>query len=128
MRLIVAGSRRITSYQVVSRAIDRVRQSHEVTEIVCGDARGVDSLGRRYAQEHGIRCVTFKPDWDKHGKSAGYLRNAEMGDYADGVLAVWDGVSRGTAHMIGYMRNKQKYVAIWKHIVRPLNQMALLAQ
>ncbi|MFM7858006.1 MAG: SLOG family protein, partial [Flammeovirgaceae bacterium] len=91
MKTIVAGSRGIADYEVVLAAI---RQSgFEVTEVVSGTARGVDKLGERYAIENVIPITRFVPDWDKHGKRAGYLRNTEMGDYADALIAVWDGES-----------------------------------
>ena len=42
----------------------------------------------------------FPADWDKYGKRAGYLRNVQMAEYADALLAFWDGESRGTKNMI----------------------------
>ena len=48
-----------------------------------------------------LLAVEYYPaEWEKHGKAAGYKRNARMADNADGLLAVWDGESRGTKHMI----------------------------
>ena len=68
--------------------------------IVCGEARGADSLGKRLAYEKGWKVLSFPADWDKHGKAAGYKRNDEMARNADALIAFWDGKSRGTKHMI----------------------------
>ena len=56
----------------------------------------------------------FIPDWDKDGRSAGYKRNAEMAEYADALIAVWDGDSKGTKHMIECMNKLNKKVYIHK--------------
>jgi hypothetical protein len=118
MKLIVAGSRSIDSYVVVERAIRRVSERHSLVEIVSGAARGVDTLGERWAKANGVLIKRFPAEWDKHGRKAGMLRNAEMAQYADGLLAVWDGVSLGTKNMIETMRRLDKYVAVWTHKVR----------
>ena len=57
-------------------------------------------LGEKYAMERNLHVAYFPAKWDKYGKSAGYRRNTEMADYADALIAFWDGKSRGTAHMI----------------------------
>lgn len=71
-------------------------------EIVCGEAKGADSLGKRYAKEHGCAIKSFPADWNKNGKAAGPIRNEEMAIYAEGGGAVvfWDGESKGSLDMI----------------------------
>ena len=69
-------------------------------EIVSGTAAGADTLGERYAQEKGYEVKKFPAQWDLYGKSAGYKRNQQMAEYADGLIAFWDGKSKGTKHMI----------------------------
>lgn len=98
MRTIIAGSRSITKYSVVRQAI--IDSEFEITEVVSGTARGVDKLGERYAKVSGIPIKQFPADWNNYGKSAGYRRNNEMAKYADALIAVWDGESKGTASMI----------------------------
>ncbi len=71
------------------------------SEIVSGGAQGVDSVAKRLAEELGIRYVAFLPDYAAFGKSAPLKRNRELLCYADFVLAVWDGHSKGTAFVIG---------------------------
>lgn len=98
MKTIVAGSRDITNIEFVRQAISRA--PWVVSEVVSGAARGVDTLGEMVAKERGVAIKRFPADWDSLGRRAGPLRNIQMADYADALIAVWDGVSRGTAHMI----------------------------
>lgn len=98
MRVIIAGSRDITSMEHVERAIKE--SGFNITTVVSGGARGVDSLGERWAEDNGITMVRFPADWKRHGKKAGYIRNEEMAKYGDALIAVWDGESRGTENMI----------------------------
>ena len=100
MRVIIAGGRDFSDYERLSeRALHLLSAQDQVT-IVCGEARGADSLGKRLAYEKGWKGLSFPADWDKHGKVAGYKRNDEMARNADALIAFWDGKSRGTKHMI----------------------------
>lgn len=112
MKTIIAGSRDVTEYNWVRIAVEE--SGFEITEVVSGGARGVDRLGERYAKENDISIKRFIPDWDGLGKKAGHVRNREMGDYADALIAIWDGVSKGTKGMIDYANNKglEVYVLI----------------
>ena len=69
-------------------------------QIVSGTARGVDQLGEEYAKRNDLAVKKFPADWDRFGKSAGYKRNKQMAEYANALVAFWDGRSRGTKHMI----------------------------
>jgi hypothetical protein len=68
--------------------------------VIAGGARGADSLARQMATQFRLKYREFPADWDKHGKSAGYKRNEDMARNADGLVAFWDGYSKGTKHMI----------------------------
>ena len=70
-----------------------------MTEFVSGGARGVDSFAESIV-DSTVKKTIFKPDWDKYGKSAGFIRNKLIIDEADMVLAFWDGSSKGTKHSI----------------------------
>lgn len=83
--------------------------------IVSGMARGADLLGRALALEHGAKVYEFPADWDRYGKSAGFKRNEQMAQFADALLAFWDGSSRGTAHMIETMRKAGKPVQVVRY-------------
>jgi hypothetical protein len=104
LRTIIAGSRSITSLRIVAEAIKE--SGFKITQVVSGGARGVDSLGEEWAKIWNIPVVRFIPDWGKHGKRDGYLRNSDMANYADALIAIWDGKSRGTKHMIDLAKAK----------------------
>lgn len=74
-------------------------------EIVSGTARGADSMGEEFAKHYGHSVKLMPADWSI-GKSAGYKRNAEMANYADGCIVYWDQKSRGTKHMIDLAKRK----------------------
>jgi len=113
MKIIIAGSRGFTNYNILKKYLDTIIENMDIEEIVSGGARGVDRLGERYAHENNITLKIFPAEWNTYGRSAGYKRNALMGNYADGVIAIWDGVSRGTKHMIDYMHKLNKKVTIF---------------
>ena len=110
MRVIIAGSRFITDYNLVVKAVKE--SGFEITEIVCGAANGVDSLGEKYAKENGIKLSYFYADWKGLGKRAGNARNEQMGNYGEALIAVWDGKSKGTKHMINYAKKKKLLVYV----------------
>lgn len=104
--LIIAGSRSIDDVELVRRALSRI--PFKPTQIVSGRARGVDRCGEVVAKELGIPVKHFVPNWDKEGKRAGYLRNSDMGIYADAGLLLWDGSSNGTVHMQSVLKKLGK--------------------
>lgn len=110
MKVIIAGSRSITDYARVEKA---VRDSgFTITEIIGGEAAGVDTLGKLYAIRNRIKYVGVPADWAKHGNSAGMVRNSMMAAQADALVAVWDGVSAGTTHMVRTMKTLKKPVFV----------------
>ena len=104
MKVIIAGSRDIIEYDVVLDAI--AEAGFNVTEVVSGAARGVDRLGEQFARDCGLSIKLFPANWDKHGRAAGHIRNAEMAQYADALIAVWDGISPGTKNMVNEARKR----------------------
>lgn len=117
MKAIIAGSRNYNNYVYLKQQVDYFREHQfdaKITEIVSGGARGVDSMGERYAAENDISLKIFPADWNKHGKAAGHIRNRQMADYADILIAVWDGESKGTKNMIDTMQKLKKPVfVVW---------------
>lgn len=110
MKVIIAGSRGIDDIVLVQQAW--IESKFDITEVVSGTARGVDKLGEELAEAIAIPVKRFPAMWDQHGKAAGILRNESMGIYADALIAVWDGKSKGTKHMIQYMKSMNKPVYV----------------
>lgn len=116
MKVIIAGSRGITDYHILKEAWGQFKYRDEVSEIVCGEAPGIDTLGRRLGEELDIYIASFPAQWDTprgFDRGAGRKRNAKMGEYADALLAVWDFESVGTKHMIDFANNLGLYVEIY---------------
>lgn len=115
MIIIITGSRSITDYATVRDGIEAALAelrytTEDVEELVSGGARGVDSLAERWAAIHQIPVHRFDPDWERYKRSAGIVRNKEMARYGMDnqshtvVVALWDGKSAGTKHMMDYCR------------------------
>lgn len=109
-RTIIAGSRTFDNYKLLRDTLDPLKDS--ISEVVCGEARGADSLGRAWAMENSIKIASFPADWTHDGNAAGMIRNHRMGDYADRLIAFWNGSSAGTKDMIDYMKKLKKEVKI----------------
>lgn len=117
-KLIVAGSRDFKDYDHLSRVLfamaDNEYADKEVS-IVSGMARGADMLAVQFARTNGIQLHEFPADWNPNGvfdRGAGHKRNKQMGDFADSLLAFWDGNSPGTKGMIDYMHKLNKPVHV----------------
>lgn len=100
MKTVICGSRTIKNYQHVLDAV--AASGFKITEVVSGCARGVDQLGERYAAERGLPVTKCPADWKGLGRIAGPTRNVEMAETSEAVIAIWDGKSPGTQHMISY--------------------------
>lgn len=103
MKTAIVGSRSSTNYAQLLEAVAGL----SITEVISGGAKGADQLAERFAQEHGLRLTVIKPDWTK-GKEAGPLRNQQIVEAAEQVLALWDGQSKGTADTIRRAKQLQK--------------------
>lgn len=116
MKVIIAGSRSISDLACVEQA---ARYSgFEFSEVVCGMAPGADKLGYEWAKSQDIPVKEFPAKWrDKDGvldRAAGFHRNTAMAQYADALVAVWDGKSNGTGHMIRAMSGIGKPVYVYR--------------
>lgn len=100
MKVAIVGSRDFDDYSQLHYVIDRIRLMYKVDGFVSGGAKGADSFAETYARNCKIPIEVIKPDWNKHGRSAGIIRNGEIIKAADIVLAFWDGESRGTKNSI----------------------------
>lgn len=127
LRVIIAGSRDFNDFSKLMNScieilagITNKNDDLDKIRIVSGTAKGADQLGEQYAKIAGYDVSRFPADWDGLGKRAGYVRNAEMANFAvaDGnygvLIAFWDGKSKGTKHMIDLAEKKRLEV----HIVR----------
>lgn len=98
MRTIIAGSRSLVSYETLLLAIAEF--PFTITTVISGTAKGADQLGEQWAQKNNIALEQYPANWAKYGRRAGYVRNEQMAQLAEGALILWDGFSPGTRHMI----------------------------
>ena len=121
MRVIIAGSREITDRELLEASVED--SDFQITEVVSGGAKGVDRLGEKYARKEDISITRFPAHWNRYGRRAGPIRNSEMAEYADALIAIWDGQSPGTRDMLrqAYRADLKMYLLktntgeIWRH-------------
>ena len=102
MRIVVSGSRTINDVKAIERELAREFAVKDI--VVTGGCRGVDQIAYDYARRMFCDTEVHEADWTKHGKAAGPIRNAEMMQDADLLIAFWDGISRGTRNAIDEAR------------------------
>ena len=107
MKVAIIGSRNLTVTDLENYL------PVDVTEIVSGGARGIDTCARNYAIRNGIKITEFLPQYDKYGRGALLKRNLQIIDYSDMVIAFWDGKSRGTRYVIENCKKRNKKVTVF---------------
>lgn len=100
-RVLVTGSRGWTDLvsirNALAAAISDLGVSPSMVTVVHGAAPGADSLAGSTAWDLGMFVERHPADWQRHGRSAGHVRNAEMVRLgADLCLAFPLGESRGS--------------------------------
>lgn len=104
MILLIIGSRTITDFDLTGHI------PVETEFIISGGAKGIDTVAEHYADSHGIKKLIIRPQYERYGRAAPLKRNEEMVNAADTVLAIWDGVSRGTKYTLDYAQKKGKNI------------------
>lgn len=109
MRVLICGSRNFNRYDVMGRVMEPIfRYYYDPSKgtsdivVISGKARGADKMGEEWAEEFNLPVEEYPADWNKYGKSAGYIRNKQMLEEGkpDLVVAFPIGESRGTRNMI----------------------------
>ncbi len=109
MRIAIIGSRNLT----VKNLADYLPNAYRIIEIVSGGARGIDSCAAEYARAAGIKLTEFLPNYEKYGRQAPLIRNLQIIEHADCVLAFWDGQSNGTKFVISQCKIQKKPIRIY---------------
>jgi hypothetical protein len=113
----IVGSRSITFSEYVFSVLDfylaRLLEENEVV-IVSGSAIGIDSLGAQWAELRKLKTEIYLPDYKQHGKSATFLRNQQIIDNSDYLIAITTG-SNGTADSIKRAVKKNIPIKIIKY-------------
>lgn len=101
-KVIIAGSRDIDNWELVFDCINN--SSIRIDEIVCGQAKGVDTCGMYYGFDHSIPVKYFPADWRLHGKAAGPIRNLQMVEYATAGIFIINKFSSGSMHCMNALK------------------------
>lgn len=130
MKTIIAGSRTLKDFSLIAKAV--AYSGFQITELVCGEAPGIDLLGRRWAQSQDIPIASFPALWDDlkvkdcvkkrrpdgkfYNVLAGFNRNKAMAAYAEALIAIVDtnSESRGTHHMIEEAQKRGLKVSVYE--------------
>lgn len=117
MNIAIVGSRNFSDYGYLKEKLDSFLEDKNLNDIliVSGGAKGADQLAEKYANEKNISTMIFLPDWKQFGRSAGFIRNADIIKNSDTVIAFWDGESNGTKNSIDLGRKKDKKIIIWEY-------------
>jgi SLOG family YspA-like protein len=109
VKVIIAGSRSLAGRgHLVTEAVSA--SGFDITEVVSGTAPGIDLLGEAWAARNEKKVARYPANWSAFGRAAGPIRNKGMAEYADALIAIWDGSSRGTENMMETMRSFRKPV------------------
>ena len=116
LKVIIAGGRDFTDTQYAADSLVKLVEDNKLPDtftVISGNARGADKVGEYLAKLWDLPLEIYPADWNQHGKSAGYIRNKQMADVADALVAFWNEKSKGTAHMINIMKQQHKPVFVF---------------
>lgn len=109
MKIAVVGGRKFSNYNLLKETLE---QENYIGILISGGAKGADQMAERYALEKNLPTLILRPLWDLHGKKAGFIRNKEIVEACDKLIAFWDGQSKGTSHSIYLARSLGKEVKV----------------
>lgn len=112
----VAGYRYYSDYEFIEeKLLDWERCNGNIDEIVSGGAAGVDTCAEIFAKKYNKKITVLKPDWNKHGRKAGILRNTDIVEKSTHLIAFPSEKSKGTFDTIRKARNKN--ISVTVHLV-----------
>ena len=112
IKVAVVGSRTFNNFDLFLTKMQEIFIVADIEMIISGGARGADKMAERFAELFDIPIQVFRPDWGKHGKAAGFIRNKDIVENADVVIAFWDGSSHGTKHSMELAQKMNKWLYI----------------
>ena len=87
MKVAIVGTRNPSvSYEQWTQVLKDI-DLPTVAELVSGGAKGIDSYVKKFSDESGIKLVEFNPDYARYGRNAPLVRNTQIAQYADIVIA-----------------------------------------
>ena len=116
IKITVGGCRDFTDSEYIFKCLDEYIKELRDEEIIIisGHCCGVDAIAEKYADEKGFKTMIFPAQWDKYGRAAGPVRNKQMVEASDAVIAFWDGKSLGTKSLIDLAKKSDKNLTVFK--------------
>lgn len=111
MKVGIVGSRSFSNLEILQNILKTHLIPNDI--IVSGGAIGVDKLAEEFAKSNGFKTHIYLPNWKIYGKSAGFIRNKQIVDNSDYIIAIWNGSSKGTKHSIDLAKGQGKTVFIY---------------
>jgi hypothetical protein len=104
LKVSITGSREYNDYFSFKSCLNDYIKANKifVTEIISGGAKGTDTMAHTFAIEYNVPIKLHLPEWDKYGKSAGFIRNKLILDDAEMNFIFWNNVSKGAQWNISY--------------------------
>ena len=121
LRIAIIGSRTYNNYNEFKHLLISFINNlpkDTLIEFVSGGAKGADTLAEQFAKEFNMPITVIKPDWEKYGKRAGFVRNYDIINNSNYVIAFWDGKSEGTKHSIEIAKKQGKQTLIYDFIIK----------
>jgi hypothetical protein len=132
IKILICGSRSFTDENYFNKYLTHFfnyikSKTDEELIIVSGKAKGPDSFAIDFAIKNNIKLEEYPADWDKYGKSAGFIRNKEMVSVSNITIAFFDGISKGTKDSIELSEKKgiPVFIAGKKEVKKILNLESL---
>jgi len=110
IRIAIIGSRSFDNYELLANTLEDYK--NKIGLVVSGGATGADTFGEQWADTNKIPKLIFPADWNKHSKSAGFIRNQYIVNNADAGIAFWDNKSKGTLSTIKLFEKAEKPVKV----------------
>ncbi len=91
---MITGSREFENKDEIQsdvyRELDELHKTESDMTLLSGGARGVDRIVEQWARERGVKLTVYKPDYKRYRRGAPFVRNKEMIEACDGVMAFWN--------------------------------------
>lgn len=80
VKLAIVGSRTFNDYATFNFVMNKIcrENDYDVKQVISGGAVGADTYGEQFARLRNIPIRVLRPDWNREGKKAGFLRNVEI--------------------------------------------------
>jgi len=123
MNLAIIGSRGFDDYDGFCEIMDELKEEDPDLHTISGGADGADMAAQQWCAMNDVPITVIVPNWNKFGKSAGFIRNTEIWNNADAGIAFWDGESKGTAHSFQIAKRQGKNLVIINYTDGKIDQI-----